>query len=70
MLHKYVCSCKAVYNIGFKDIDTDGIDYINCIYCGRPVNCHFGKINKFFVSCDQVDSELVDKYNDTFMLML
>jgi hypothetical protein len=70
MLYKYACSCRAVYNIGFKDIDKDGTDYIDCIYCGKPVKRHSGKINKFFVNCDKVDRELVNKYNNTLMLML
>ena len=76
MLYKYACSCRAVYNIGFKNIDknnTDYIDYIDCIdciYCGKPVKRHSGKINKFFVNCDQVDREFVNKYNNTLMLML
>ena len=70
MLYKYACSCRAVYNIGFKDIDKNNIDYIDCIYCGKPVKRHSGKINKFFVNCDKVDRELVNKYNNALMLML
>lgn len=70
MLYKYACSCRAVYNIGFKDIDKNNTDYIDCIYCGNPVKRHSGKINKFFVNCDKVDRELVNKYNDRLMLML
>ena len=70
MLYKYICSCKAVYSIGFKDINKDATDYIDCIYCGKPVKRHSGKINKFFVNCDKVDRKLVNKYNDRLMLML
>lgn len=70
MLYKYACSCRAVYNIGFKDIDKNNTDYIDCIYCGKPVKRYSGKINKFFVNCDKVDRELVNKYNNTLMLML